>query len=353
MISASVRLDKRRRTHDALAAQLAALSDHHLTALLAETGSWRTNIHGNQSGVIEIGGAKVFIKRIALTGLERTAGNEGATANLFELPLFYHYGVISAGFGAWRELRAYLKASTWALSGEHPHFPLVHHWRVLPRDTAPALSAEQLARIQRGVDHWEQSDAVRSRLEAIFTASASVVLFIECVPETLYAWLRRRLTDGRLDAALEATILRMHDQWRDTASFMNDRGMLHFDLNPSNLLTDGEQVYAADFGLALCADFDLSPDERVFFETHRLYDRCYVDGALVGWLTLMEDPPVLTPALRALVDRCAPVASIFGDFLEALRNQSKTTPYPAAELEAALAAQSNFHGGSPRPFSVS
>lgn len=341
---ASARLDDRRRTYDVFAARLAALSDDHLAALLAQTASWRANIHGNQSGVIDVEGAKVFVKKVALTDLERTAENEGSTANLFELPMFYHYGVISAGFGAWRELQAHLRASGWALSGECPHFPLIYHWRVMPRSAPPALSTEQLGRIKRGVDYWEHSDAVRARLEAIFAASASIVIFLEYVPATLHAWLRERLAGERPDAASESAILRVHDQWRDTASFMNERGMLHFDLNASNVLTDGERVYVADFGLALCEDFDLSPAERAFFEAHQLYDRCYVNWAVVEWLAPEAEPrPVLTPALGALVDRCAPVANLFGNFLDALSKVSKTTPCPLTELEAALAAQSNVH----------
>ena len=43
--------------------------------------------------------------------------------------------------------------------------------------------------------------------------------------------------------------------------------MLHFDLHRHNVLTDGEQLYVADFGLAICADFDLAPAERAFFES--------------------------------------------------------------------------------------
>ena len=337
MGSASGHLDDRRRTYDVLAARLAALSDGHLAALLAPTGSCRTNSLGNQSGVIDVGGAKVFIKKIALTDLERNAENEGSTANLFDLPPFYQYGVGSAGFGAWRELEACRRASGWALSGECPHFPLVYHWRVLQREARP-LSAEQLARLQRGVEYWDRSEAVRARLEAISAASACIVVFLEYVPETLRAWLGNGLTGEGPDAGLEAAILRVHDQWRDTASFMNERGMLHFDLHRENVLTDGERVYAADFGLTLCTDFDLSPAERDFFETHRLYDRCYVDWAFVEWLASAKPPPVRTPTLSARVERCAPVANILRDFLGALR-QSKTAPYPASELEAAIAAQ--------------
>jgi hypothetical protein len=248
---------------------LDALERHAVAALLAETSSRSANIHGNQAGLIEIEGRKIFVKKIALTDLERTAENKGSTANLFNLPLFYH-GVGSAGFGAWRELNACLRASAWALSGECPHFPLVYHWRVLPRIAPPSLSAEQSGRLQRSVDYWDHSDAIRARLEAIFAASASIVLFLEYVPETLHAWLTGGLTNQR---PVAAAIPALYDQWRETAAFMNDRGMHHFDLHRHNVLTDGESIYVADFGLALCADFDLSPTERAFFETHRLYDR--------------------------------------------------------------------------------
>ena len=158
-------------------------------------------------GVIDVGGAKVFVKKIALSDLERTAENEGSTANLFDLPLFYQYGVGSAGFGAWRELRAYRMASAWVLSGECPHFPLIYHWRVLPR-TASRLSAEQLAWLNRAPDYWDHSDAVRARLEAISAASASIVLFLEYVPEMQRVWLKGRLTGQPPDAALETAILR-------------------------------------------------------------------------------------------------------------------------------------------------
>jgi hypothetical protein len=160
----------------------------------------------------------------------------------------------------------------------------------------------------------------------------------------LHQWLKDRLADEPPEAGLETAIQRVYDQWRDTASFMNERGMLHFDLNANNVLTDGERLYVADFGLALCSDFDLSPAERAFFATHVLYDRCYVNWAFVEWLTREAmPPPVLTPALSALADRCAPVADNFGAFLNALSEDGKTTPYPASKLEAAISAQSDVH----------
>ena len=55
----------------------------------------------------------------------------------------------------------------------------------------------------------------------------------------------------------------------------------------------------------------------------------------MNWLSNGGDRPVSAPALRALVDRYAPLTQVFDTFISALR-RSKTTPYPAAALEAAL-----------------
>src|SRR5262245_12538222 len=108
-------MDQRRRLHDRLSATLAGLSDDDLAARLAETPAWRASVHGSRSGVLEIEGAKVFVKQIALSDRERDAA--GSTANLFDLPGFYQYGVGSSGFGAWRELRGFEAASEWTLAG--------------------------------------------------------------------------------------------------------------------------------------------------------------------------------------------------------------------------------------------
>ena len=336
----STHLDQRRRIHDQVAARLGALSDEQLTAALADQAvTWRDSVHGSQSGAIDVDGVKVFVKMISLTDLERAADNEGSTANLFDLPLFYQYGVGSAGFGAWREALACLKASAWALSGECPYFPLVYHWRVLPR-TAPVLAPRQIAWLDRAVAYWDGSYAVGARLDAIANASASIALFCEYVPEAMNDWLGSGSTGEPPDAAREALILRFHDQWQGARGFMNDSGMLHFDLNGSNVLTDDQQIYVADFGLAICSDFDLSPAERAFYETHRLYDRAYVTWAFAEWLTPRETPRTLTPALTALIDDGAPIADFMRTFLGTLGRGSKTTPYPATELEAAFAAHS-------------
>lgn len=334
---ASDLLDRRRRAHEALAARLTLLGDEQLRQLLGGVAVWRANVHGNQSGVIELDGVKIFVKQIALTDVERRA--EGSTANHFDLPTFYQYGVGSSGFGAWRELQACARASGWALSGEQPCFPFLHHWRVLPR-ARPVMTPAQQAWLDRAPDYWEQSPAIRARLEAISSATATVVLFLEYVPEMLDPWLKASLAAPGPDATREAKILQLHDQLRDATAFINGRGMQHFDLHAFNVLTDGKQVYIADFGLALCEDFELSVEERAFFDTHQDYDRSYISWAFVEAVTPKTGPSALTPAVQDRVTRCMPVARVMGHFLDALSDVSKATPYPHSELAAALADQS-------------
>ena len=58
---------------------------------------------GGQSVLLIIHGSPIFVKKVPLTDLERQPENVMSTANLFNLPLFYQYGVGSAGFCSWRE----------------------------------------------------------------------------------------------------------------------------------------------------------------------------------------------------------------------------------------------------------
>jgi hypothetical protein len=76
----------------------------------------------------DVAGGPVFVKRVALTDLE--GRDPHATANLFGLPTWAHYGV---GAGAWRELASHVMASDWALTDRCENFLVLHHWRVLAR----------------------------------------------------------------------------------------------------------------------------------------------------------------------------------------------------------------------------
>ena len=101
-MDADQRLDQRRRVHHALASRLAAMSVSRSAAVLTRgPDPSRASLFANASEVIEVDGAKVFVKKIALTDLERSAG-ERRWLNLFDLPLFCRYELD----GAWRELSA-------------------------------------------------------------------------------------------------------------------------------------------------------------------------------------------------------------------------------------------------------
>jgi hypothetical protein len=284
--------------------------------------------------VLDLKGVRLFAKQVPLTDIERAPGNVRSTANVFGLPLYYQYGVGSTGFGAWRELATNLMATDWALAGECVNFPLLYHWRVLPRAERPPLTPEQWERFERSIEYWGGSPAIRARREAILAASASLVLFLEYVPEMVNSWLAERLAAG--GEAAEAAIAKVDEQVTEIARFINARGMLHFDLHFHNILTEGEQAYVTDFGLATCDGFDLDAAERGFFEQHRLYDRGYVAANLVRWID-SQDPPAILPAkAAALTQRYRPIAALMGGFLDQLRNESKTTHYPADALERAF-----------------
>ncbi|CCK25205.1 hypothetical protein BN159_0826 [Streptomyces davaonensis JCM 4913] len=78
---------------------------------------------------------------------------------------------------------------------------------------------------------------------------------------------------------------------------MSERGLIYFDAHFGSLLTDGHDVFFADLGHALSRDFE---------------------------------------GIAALLDRHAAHAVVLGDFHQRLLTRSKRTPFPAAEIRAAL-----------------
>ncbi|WP_433789476.1 serine/threonine protein phosphatase [Actinoplanes sp. CA-252034] len=328
--------------HRALSAALAARDDAGIAALVGEP----TAGFGGSTASVTVDGVPVFVKLVPLTDLERRPENVGSTANLFGLPPFYQYGIGSAGFGAWRELAVHTLTTRWVLDGEYDGFPLVHHWRVLPRTPGPTEPGE----LERWVEHWEGDDAVRARLEAIGSASAAVVLFMESFPLTVDAWLAERTAagdEGAYDVVDRAV--------QEGVAFLGSRGLTHFDAHFLNLLTDGHRIYFADFGLAVHTGFDLDAVESAFHRRHHDYDRGYTAAHLVRWLVsrLLDVPwPEVTGRLRAhaadpggfalpepalrVLRRHLPAALVMGEFFDELWSVSKHTPFPAEELARAL-----------------
>ncbi|GAA2074424.1 hypothetical protein GCM10009801_28350 [Streptomyces albiaxialis] len=295
-----------------VASRLAALGDRRLAAAVAAAPPLGPGI-GGRTAELDVGGTPVFVKRVPLTELELRPEHARSTANLFALPAYYHYGLGSAGFGAWRELAAHLAASRWAREGAYGGFPVTYHWRVLP-DSPPEGFADEFGGIDGAVAFWEGSPAVRRRLEALGRATSSLVLFLEHLPGTL--------ADAR-EPGPDRTVAELERG----ARFMASRGLVHFDAHSRNVLTDGRRLLFTDFGLALSARFALAPDEARFLAAHLAsYDRCFV----------------LSEARRRLgadLGARGPAADLLDAFHRRLLDGSRRTPYPAAEIEAALAPE--------------
>jgi hypothetical protein len=344
--------------YGAVSTALALLSDHQLGQLLDAAPVAGSGV-GGSSAVLHVAGAPVFVKRIPLTDLEREPANVRSTANLFGVPALCHYGVVrwaGPGFGAWRELAANAMTTNWVLTGRSEAFPLLYHWRVLPGAAPPT---GEHADIDRVVAYWGGSAAVRRRLQALAQASASVVLFLEHLPQNLNDWLAAELAAGREAAACTMVERRL----RADIAVMNANGLLHFDAHFGNILTDGHRLYLADLGLAGSPRFDLSADERDLVARNARYDVAYAARELVNWMVAHivgsaasggggpverfayvrrcaagEPPANVPPAAAALISRNAPVATIMNDFFWDLFGRSRSTAYPARQVDQAMSS---------------
>jgi hypothetical protein len=340
--------------HHTASTTLALHSDRSLSRLLDTATPCGSGI-GGTSALLEVDGIPVFVKRVPLTDLERRPENVHSTANLFGLPPFCQYGVGaigSPGFGAWRELAVHTMTTNWALAGEYDGFPLTHHWRVLPDSPPPP---GELADVERAVAHWGGGPGVRERIEARGSSSASITLFLEYIPRTLHEWLGEQTKAGA--AAADRACALVERELAAGIAFMNSRGLLHFDAHFQNILTDGRRLYFADYGLALSSRFALAPQERVFFDRHRGYDRCYSLSYLVNWLlkdlydhepeerevrirayAQGERPTGVPDEAAAVITRYAPLALVTAGFFRRFESESKHTPYPREELRRCLSA---------------
>jgi hypothetical protein len=331
--------------HGAVATALARCGDRELLDLVDSAEPMGSGI-GGTAALLDVGGTPVFVKRVPLMDLERRPENVRSTANLFGLPDFCHYGVGligGPGFGAGRELAVHTMTTNWVLAREYEGFPLMYHWRVLPH--AGQSLPEELADIEKAVAYWEGGTEIRGRIEALRDSSASIALFLEYFPHNLHDWLGAQVEAG--DEAIESACAMVERQLEAGTAFMNARGLLHFDAHFQNILTDGERLYFADYGLAISSRFDLSADEARFFADHQTYDRRYTVTHLVSWLITAlygyrgdersaflhacargERPPGVPPRVAEILTRHAPVAVVMTDFYRRFQRESRRTPYP-------------------------
>ncbi|MBE8518490.1 hypothetical protein ILP97_13405 [Amycolatopsis sp. H6(2020)] len=311
--------------HEKIAAALTEAGDD----LLATARPLGTGI-GGSSWLLRVAGEPVFVKRVPLTGVE--LANPHSTADLYGLPPWSHYGVGSAGGGAWRELEAHLMTTAWVLGGECANFPLLHHWRIRPGLPRPH------AGIEADVAFWHGDAGVRRRLEALAGATTDLVLFLEYLPHSLAEW--------------PGDDLPLEEDLRHITEFLATRGVQHFDAHFANIVTDGERLYLTDFGLTVAAGFDLSDAEAEFLAEHDGHDRAFVLTHLVNrhvrGLRAWPDARARNDFVRAcaagevpdqapVLRRYAPLAAVVNDFYFALHTESRKTPYPRAAIAERLA----------------
>jgi len=338
-------LAKRRDAYSLVSVQLSSMSDKQLLTLIEQEAQLDRGIGGSTTA-IEINGKKVFVKQIALSDLEQQPNNVKSTANLFNLPPYCHYGISSPGFGAWRELALHTMSTEWVLTGCCQNFPIMYHWRILPTSKPSSISSELIEKLETEVKYWGGLESMRTRLQAINTASANIVIFSEYIPQTLSAWLSDKLAEG--ERAADLAVEMVEKQLQVLTNFLKVKGLIHFDAHPRNILTDGHSLYLTDFGLALHNTFEMEEAEAKFFQEHVSYDRCETIMRLVqilitnffgkdNWQLRLQEyisgkQKPLSPPIASIINKYAPVAFIMSEFLQSLQ-RDKTTVYPKSKLE--------------------
>ena len=305
---------------------------------------------GGSSVRLAVGGLPVFVKLVPLTEMELRPSHYRSTANLFELPTYFQYGIGSVGFGAWRELAAHVMATDWVLAKASTAFPLLHHWRVIPALKNLPSSAEEPDYFEGDRSEPPGSREIRARMASIRAAPARLALFLEWFPHHLHEWLSGELRQGGEGA--DRAVRFVEEHLDRTHAFMAEEGFVHFDTHFRNILTDGDGIYFSDFGLASCRRFELGDEERAFLAAHGDYDRCRSATSLVHsitaslgdgrpWADQLEDAALVTSAklsgaVRDALGRHAPVAVAMLDFRRRLRTEGKMTPYPRRALAERL-----------------
>ena len=331
----------RRLRHDRVSASLAARSEGELTAFVQAASLHGVGV-GGSSLIADADGVPVFVKRIPIT--DRELAHPHSTANLFGLPVRRQYGMYrrpGPGFGAWRELAANQIVTEGVLAGETESFPLLYHWRVLPG--RPPVAAEHLD-VEAVVAQFGGDQAVQARFEALADATASLVLFLEHLPDGLPRWLN--------DPAGRAAT--MERQLFEMVAFLRQRRLLHLDGHFGNIRADDDQLYLVDFGLATSPRFDLSDAERDFVARNAGHDADYAAMRLVNWLVtsacgvpvpaggrpVARDrfvrrcasgaiPRDVSPLVADIIARHAPAAARMNDFCGRLFDGDLQAEYPA------------------------
>ncbi|HFL2713401.1 TPA: hypothetical protein ACGWTM_000534 [Legionella pneumophila] len=208
-----------------------------------------------------------------------------STANIFNLPMCYQYGIGSAGFNVWRELAAHIMTTNWVISGKCPNFPIMYSWRIIP-DSLSKTDLSYWGSTEKYLDYWENNENIKERVHSLNSANTSILLFLEHFPKNLYQHLNEVLSSSFSELDSIKYFERLNKSFDAVFTFMHDKNFLHMDAHFHNILADEDTIYLSDFGLALSKNFDLSITELNFINNHKSYDRCsYSANLLHGILT--------------------------------------------------------------------
>lgn len=275
----------RKKQYNSVCNKLSCMSDTSILSLLSTWKSGHRGI-GGVSILGEIDSNPIFVKRIPLTNIETTAKNYRSTANLFNLPMVFQYGIGSLGFGAWRELASHMITTNWVLTDLCANFPIMYHWRVLP-DTNNDINLTYWKNNDADyLSFWDDNKAIKRRLTKLRGSLQSIYIFIEYFPTNLTKYLKEVLNTHEDNSTKDNNIKKIFAQFAKVNEFMQANNFLHMDAHLENILVDSENIYLSDFGLSISSNFELSEVERDFMYKHKRYDSYSTDYFLVhGILT--------------------------------------------------------------------
>lgn len=251
--------------HFKLNSKISSLSDKDIHDLLKNNkvgDGWGTNHN------VKVAGNKVFVKSVPVTDLELK--NNFDTKNNYNMPMYYNYGVGSAGFGVFRELNLHIKTTNWVLSGKFESFPLMYHYRILKKKNSPKkLSLKKIKAHNSYIKYWNNSKRIDRYILDRKQSEYEVVIFLEYIPYVLRDWMKPNI--NRINEVSKKIF--------KIIEFLKSNGIIHFDTHFGNTLTDGKNIYLTDFGLGLDKKFNLNSKEITFYKQHRNYDYMLSIGA--------------------------------------------------------------------------
>ena len=168
-------MTRRKALYDRLSCELSSFNDIELQNLLNQSVLQSKSL-GGKTGLVTIDGKQVFYKIIPLAGSEMSKENKFSTANFFNLPQYFQYGLGSLGFGAWREHKILYQTSDWVLKEDIGNFPIVYHSRIMPASCGETCE-EAYNETEKYIKMWPNNAEIKSLFEVLILFILAILLF--------------------------------------------------------------------------------------------------------------------------------------------------------------------------------